>query len=120
MDELDEVPWCAAFVGWCLRQAGFPRPTWPNRLGARSWRPQDGSRGVPRYGAVCVKEYDDKFHVGFMLDHSPGEVRFLGGNQRDRFNRSGGAVNVSHYAQHTGYDRLTFLWPPDIWPDIDP
>lgn len=124
MNTLDEVPWCAGFVTWCMRQVGYPRPHWGNHLSASAWQPD--TIGVaactPRYGAICVKNNDDSFHVGFMIDNDATQVRFLGGNQKDtipgrRGVRSGGAVNIRPY---TEYDSLTFVWPPDIWPSVDP
>ena len=117
MKDLDEVPWCAAFVGWCLKQEGFKRKNakdpkrWDgNFLGAKSWRPKDGS-GTPRYGAIAVVEWTKGgHHVGFYVGKDGNKVKMLGGNQK---HESGGAVNVRAYSS---YKKVTYLWPYDVWP----
>lgn len=80
----DEIPWCAAFVGWCILQAGFI-PT--GRANARSYLDW-GLPSAPLLGAVTVlwrsNPSSAQGHVGFLLDVSDSSVYLLGGNQSDR------------------------------------
>ena len=86
----DETPWCAAFVGACLRQAGYDIPPTYGRDFANIQ-----ARSYVRYGAA-VKPRDvrpgDIFteargsypsgHVGFVesVDHKAGTFRATHGN----------------------------------------
>jgi len=91
----DEVPWCASFVGWCLRQADV-KPS--GSAAARSYL--DWGVGVsvvnPPIGAVVVLKRggagqpgpevrDAQGHVSFFWGHGePGQLVCLGGNQGDK------------------------------------
>ena len=83
----DEVPWCSAFVNWCLQRAGL-KGTRSAR--ARSWLSWGESLTVPRYGCIVVMRRGlnpAQGHVGFFLGFvAPGRkfIRVLGGNQGDR------------------------------------
>jgi uncharacterized protein (TIGR02594 family) len=78
----DEIPWCAAFVGWCMVEVGI-HPT--RSAAARSWLPWGRSLGdIPALGAVAVlsRGAPPSGHVGFYVGHSnPREILLLGGNQ---------------------------------------
>lgn len=108
----DEVPWCAAFVGWCLERVGVD-PS--GSAAARSYL--DWGVGVstihPPTGAVVVLKRgganqpgpevrDAQGHVGFLWCLAdPGRIVLLGGNQSD-------AVSLGHYP----VDRvLAVRWP---------
>lgn len=78
----DEVPWCAAFVCWCLETAGV-RST-------RSARAADFALyGQPcdlKDGAIVVFGKTDpdaggSGHAAFCVGLEPGHVLVLGGNQ---------------------------------------
>lgn len=80
----DEVPWCAAFVCWCLESA--------NVRSTRSARAADyapwGQNGWLVPGAVVVFSKTDpdaggSGHVGFCAGLDGHEVLVLGGNQGD-------------------------------------
>ncbi|HEX5760734.1 MAG TPA: TIGR02594 family protein [Thermoanaerobaculia bacterium] len=47
----DEVPWCSAFVNWCMREAGL-RGT--GSAAARSWLTWGSRLATPRRGCVTV------------------------------------------------------------------
>lgn len=102
----DETPWCAAFVGACLRLSGYAST---NKLNARSYLDFGQKLKTPRHGCVVVfwrKGKNSGFgHVGFFDREKNGKIYVLGGNQ-------GGAkteeVNVKGYAK----DRLLgYRWP---------
>lgn len=99
----DEVPWCASFVGWCLRQAGVAHMDsararaylgWGVDLGldARAWA--HGAVVVLRRGGPDepgADVVDAPGHVGFLVGApTPDEILLLGGNQAN-------AVNVRPY-----------------------
>jgi uncharacterized protein (TIGR02594 family) len=80
----DETPWCAGFVGYCLKESGLPHS---GSLAARSY--EDYGDQVPmtfRGSIVSMHRGDPKKwqgHVGFLIDHDPvrHRVLLLGGNQ---------------------------------------
>src|SRR5215211_4575366 len=81
----DETPWCAAFVGACLRLSGYKSS---GSLGARSYQTfGEDLRNQPRKGCIVVFWRDDpksaKGHVA-LYDREDGDGIFvLGGNQGD-------------------------------------
>jgi uncharacterized protein (TIGR02594 family) len=89
----DEVPWCAAFIGAMLRDAGFPGS---GEALARSYQRygiavMNADRVNPWFaipaGALVVLNRNSagptKGHVGFAVGNSKGAVQLLGGNQND-------------------------------------
>ncbi|MGE0288337.1 MAG: TIGR02594 family protein [Bradyrhizobium sp.] len=81
----DETPWCAAFVGACLRLSGYRSS---GSLGARSYEHfgQD-LKDSPQRGCIVVFTRGDPKaatgHVAFY-DHDDGDrIKVLGGNQGD-------------------------------------
>jgi len=80
----DEIPWCAAFVNWCLEQAGCKGTQRPNAKSYLNWG-YDIKEPVP--GAIVVFDrgkYKWQGHVGFFLDMTPSYVYLLGGNQQNK------------------------------------
>lgn len=80
----DEVPWCAAFVGWCLKQAGIT-PT--ASAAARSYLNWGYPMNEPREGciAVLLRGNDPRYgHVGFWVGEDGDNIKLLGGNQGDK------------------------------------
>ena len=100
--EEDEVPWCAAFVNWCLDQAGFEGT---NKAIARSFLEWGRAIRPPPYGAIVVMRRGNhawQGHVGFLLYRdTPETLLVLGGNQSN-------AVCVSSYSQSKV---LGYRWP---------
>jgi uncharacterized protein (TIGR02594 family) len=83
----DETPWCAAFVHWCLRQAGTPvRGT----LAARSFLTVGYHTTDPKLGDLVVLWRDSiqsaNGHVGFFIRRTRDYVYILGGNQSNAVN----------------------------------
>jgi uncharacterized protein (TIGR02594 family) len=85
----DEIPWCASFVTWCMRKAGYGRPTGPglHPARARSWLEWGVPIDEPRRGCITVLSRGDnprQGHVGFFLGRGVGpQIIILGGNQHD-------------------------------------
>lgn len=99
----DEVPWCASFVNWCLKQAGVK--------GTKSAL----ARSFLNYGFQCeyhpgcivvLKRSNDvnKGHVGFAIDKKLGFVKVLGGNQDN-------AVNAKWFPVTSVLD---YRWPNGV------
>lgn len=89
----DETPWCAAFVGAVLAEAGLAHT---GSLAARSYLKWGKRVSDPKYGDIVVfwrgKKSGWQGHVGFYIKEDKTHVYVLGGNQRN-------AVNVSRYSK---------------------
>jgi uncharacterized protein (TIGR02594 family) len=80
----DSVPWCAAFVSWCLEKSGIESTKSAWSLSYLNWGIQLGS---PKVGCVAVlyRGLDkNKGHVGFVVGYTPLTITLLGGNQGDQ------------------------------------
>lgn len=85
----DEVPWCSAFVNWCLKQVGIQgtdsarAASWIGwGYECRPWRP--GAIVVVYHVGGPVGMTSSGNHVGFLLEEvSRKGWRILGGNQGD-------------------------------------
>lgn len=99
----DEVPWCAAFVGACLKRAGLAST---RSLMARSYAKFGTALGDARFGAIAVlsRGRDPSLgHVGFVVGWTDEVLMLLGGNQDN-------AVSVAPFER----SRLVALrWPED-------
>lgn len=96
----DEVPWCAAFVGACLKDVGLSNT---GSLMARSYATY-GTRCDLKVGAIAVlkRGAPPSGHVGFVTGWGDGTVRLLGGNQ-------GNAVCEASFPLA---DLIDVRWPP--------
>lgn len=78
----DEVPWCAAFVGWALEQVGEKST---KSAAARSYLTWGHEVSFPQLGAVAVfirGNNPAQGHVGFVVGvEANGDLQILGGNQ---------------------------------------
>ncbi len=79
------VPWCSAFVNWCVTQA--------NHRGsgsalARSWLGWGRDTGAFLPGCIVVlsRGAPPQGHVGFYVGMDGNNIRLLGGNQHDAVN----------------------------------
>jgi uncharacterized protein (TIGR02594 family) len=84
----DETAWCSAFVNWCVEQAGMEGT---ESAMARSWRRWGKAISDPVEGCIVVLSRGSNpahGHVGFFVDERPGEIKLLGGNQRDQVKES--------------------------------
>jgi len=98
----DEIPWCSAFVNWCMIR--------DLKLGtdealARSWLQWGKPLDIPQLGCIVVMRRGTSSwqgHVGFWLGElEPAWFHCLGGNQKD-------SVRVSRYATSKV---LGYRWP---------
>ena len=101
----DETPWCAAFVGAVLEEAGH---TSTRALNARSYLTWGHEVTKPQYGDIVVfwrgKKSGWQGHVAFYVKEDKTHVWVLGGNQRN-------SVNITRYTkkQLLGYRRPSSL-----------
>ena len=89
----DETPWCASFVNWCMKKAGYAGT---NSALAASWASW-GQATEAQYGAVVVIFSQSAAnssltstgnHVGFLVHETPSSYELLGGNQNDAVKKS--------------------------------
>ncbi|MFI5355446.1 MAG: TIGR02594 family protein, partial [Desulfobaccales bacterium] len=90
----DEVPWCSAFVNWCVTKAGLKGT---NSAAASSWLTWGQKLDQPRLGCITVFNH----HVGFYAGSAGDHFLLLGGNQSN-------AVNTEHKDPS---DVLAYRWP---------
>ncbi|NWG33656.1 MAG: TIGR02594 family protein [Chloroflexi bacterium] len=92
----DETDWCAAFVNWCIEQAGLPST---DSALVNPWRSWGKPAREPQRGAVTTFIWDDGWaHVAFCLGEIKNYVVCLGGNQSDAV-----WISVYHKKYVTGY-----------------
>ncbi|OWW18345.1 hypothetical protein AYR66_02550 [Noviherbaspirillum denitrificans] len=110
-------PWCASFVNWCLKQAGYPLSHSPassqSFLNDKNFVKLD----QPVYGAIVVwSNYveatgkpDGTGHVGFLY----GANAVLGGNQSDAINFKGNADSTwTHKSQGKMLQKIRGYYVP--------
>lgn len=76
--------WCAAFVGWCLAQSGYPHLEGFNGVRALRYGDSYGTQlGTERlaYGTIAVFTREGGGHVGFIVGQQGANILVLGGNQ---------------------------------------
>ena len=79
---LDSTAWCAAFVNWCLIQAGKPEA---NTAWAKDFLNSGTPTTTPTRGDIVVFKRGDGGHVGFFDSFTTsGNILVLGGNQSDQ------------------------------------
>ena len=99
------VAWCAAFVNWCLDQAGIrgTRHAWALKF-AKWGRPIPG----PEFGAIVVQKTSSWRHVAFV-DEVNGQLKILGGNQKAATLR--GPSNQVSYQPLNRKITVAYVWP---------
>jgi uncharacterized protein (TIGR02594 family) len=82
----DTIPWCAAFLNWCLEANGFATT---NSAGSGSFRTYGNSVQTPSIGDIVVFKSGDvdearvgRGHVGIFVDKTAEGLWILGGNQK--------------------------------------
>src|SRR5690606_36578801 len=89
----DETPWCGAFVGGVLVEAGFKPPAGGLGARAKEWLTYGRALDRPAVGCIVVFDRAGGGHVGFVVGRDQHRnLMVLGGNQAD-------AVNVKPFAQ---------------------
>ena len=86
----DEVPWCAAFVGWVLDEEGLPNT---KSVLARSYQEygQEVKLREAQEGDIVVLSRGQPWqgHVGFYHRHDEKYIYLLGGNQSNQVSIQG-------------------------------
>ena len=80
----DEIPWCAAFVNWCLEKSGAAGTKKANAKSYLNWGYHIAD---PIPGCVCVFDRGTQKwqgHVGFYLDSDDNYIYLLGGNHGNK------------------------------------
>lgn len=104
----DETPWCAAFVGAMLEDAGIKSSRFESAKSYLSW----GSKlAAPTYGCVVVFQREGGGHVGFVCGQdAQGRLLVLGGNQSDK-------VSIRAFKRDAV---VGYRWPEEVaFPKID-
>jgi uncharacterized protein (TIGR02594 family) len=101
----DHVPWCGAFVSFCLGRAGEIEK---GRGSARAadWLSWGKALEEPRPGCVVVLEPQAEGasgHVGFWVKEEGGRIHLLAGNQSNM-------VNIKAYRK-TELQENGYRWP---------
>lgn len=109
---VDETPYCAAFVNWCLGRTGYKGNGSALAVSFAKWgRPTKGNK--PALGAVALIKFPGGgHHVTFVAGISPNGhlIATLGGNQ-----------GQSHEVSHSRCPKtmvVTYRYPSD-YPDYD-
>jgi uncharacterized protein (TIGR02594 family) len=102
----DEIPWCAAFVGWVLHQHGIQGT---GLATARSYL-NFGVSTKPRPGAIVILRRGNSSwqgHVGFYINSAGALIELLGGNQNNQVSIAKyGKKNILGYRWHPTFDAL--------------
>lgn len=108
----DETPWCAAFVGSCLEEAGIVSSRSASALSYATF----GVSCQAQVGAIAYKKRFNSAgkliggHVTFVVGQtSDGRLMCLGGNQGDK-------VGVVSYHPN---DMVGYRWPHSVPPKRD-
>jgi len=86
----DEVAWCAIFMNWVFKTAGF---NFEWKANARSWLTRGKVTDSPTLGDIVIfKRGNSKWqgHVGIYINQTKDHIHVLGGNQSNQ-------VNISRY-----------------------
>ena len=112
--DVDETPWCACFVNWCLKRAGLA--TSGMNAGAEGWKSYGTPILQPRLGAITVvyKKPEKKtasmtatgWHVAFYLGGPANAPTLFGGNQR----------NMVCSKDFHNYPIIHYRWPASFLP----
>lgn len=81
----DETSWCAAFVYWCIKEAGM---TPKKSLAARDWLNWGEPVFEPELGDIVIFSRGDpkgwQGHIGFYVKNDGSNIWVLGGNQSNQ------------------------------------
>ena len=81
----DATPWCAAFVGWCLEEAGLEGTHAANARSYERWGVEVGLRDAREGDLVVFSRGSSEWqgHVGFFVRWDGDLAIVVGGNQSD-------------------------------------
>lgn len=101
----EEVPWCSAFVNWCIEQSELGGT---KSARAVSWLKWGRTLAKPRLGCIVVlwrSANPEEGHVGFYWGEEGDRILLLGGNQQN-------AVNIQRYARSKVRNQ-GYRWPEE-------
>lgn len=107
--EGDEVPWCAAFVNYVLREAGIPRTESPAAMSFKKW----GVDTKPKTGCIVVIPRGNwQGHVGFLVSEDDNYYYILGGNQNNQVNTAAfkKSDHEFYFRWHNTIKKSTTVW----------
>lgn len=89
--------WCAAFVSYCLKKAGFTKGPTKNRARVKAWADWGFEKGVitkhPQRGDLFFwLNQNGTGHIGFYLGDDPDGMRVIDGNTNVAGSREGDGV----------------------------
>jgi uncharacterized protein (TIGR02594 family) len=105
----DEVPWCGAFVGFCLYKAGVIKKG-SGSARAADWLTFGDPLSQPRTGCIAVFKPEvsgSSGHVGFWLKEEGGIIHVIGGNQSN-------SVSITKYHRATDLQPGGLRWPHGV------
>lgn len=76
----DDTAWCAAFVSWCLQEAGFKNPRFAL---AKNFLKYGEAVTVPEFGDLMIFDHGAYKHVAFFVLDIGSDYEVLGGNQHN-------------------------------------
>jgi uncharacterized protein (TIGR02594 family) len=95
------TPWCAAFVGAVLQEAGIKNT---GSLLALSYAKYGKKLDKPIVGAIATKKRNGGGHVFFVVSFDDKYIYGLGGNQSDQ-------VSIERFPRSVIY---SYNWPADV------
>lgn len=109
----DEIPWCSAFVNWCMEKVGVKGT---DSAAAISWKDWGVSLTEPQVGCVVVIRAKSKGpdsstgsssgnHVAFFEKIEDNRIYLMGGNQSD-------SVKLSSFGLGS-YEVVAYRWPKE-------
>lgn len=95
------TPWCAAFIGAVLKEAGLPNT---GTLWALHYAKYGKKLDGPVVGAIATKKRKGGGHVFFVMGFDDQYVYGLGGNQNDQ-------VSIARYPRSVIF---SYNWPANV------
>lgn len=95
------TPWCAAFIGAVLKEAGLPNT---GSLLALSYAKYGQKLSKPIVGCIATKKRKGGGHVFFVASFDDKYIYGLGGNQSDQ-------VSIERFPRSV---INSYCWPPGI------
>jgi len=103
--------WCAAFVYWCVKQAGISTNLCKNAGVLNMWRGTNAKYkfNTPKEGDIFIMDFGGgKGHTGFVLAVNGTSFTTIEGNSDAKGSRTGGSVCSNTRSIHNcvGFIRL--------------
>lgn len=94
----EAVPWCSAFIGFCLESAGIStasKDKTRTKDSSQYWLHWTGGHKLdkPEHGCIAVMTRSGGGHVGFLIGEDGDNWVLLGGNQ-------GSAVSIAKFPKN--------------------